>query len=51
MTVKDENYKIRQIFLSGGSMIYIFTYTSNELHYAEHMEDVENMIKEFEFKK
>lgn len=51
MAVKDVNYKIRQVFLSGGSMIYIFTYTSDEAHYAEHMDDVENMIKEFEFKK
>ncbi len=43
-------YRLKQVFLTTPSMIYIFTYTSNADHYAEHLDDVNKMISMFEFK-
>ena len=50
-TVGENSYHIKQVFLTTPSIIYIFTYTSDEAHYAEHLDDVNNMLSMFEFKK
>lgn len=45
------DYHIKQVFITTSTMIYIFTYTSDAEHYETHMNDVNNMIELFEFKK
>lgn len=44
-------YYVKQVFATTSNMIYIFTYTSDAEHYEAHLEDVEDMISLFEFKK
>ena len=44
-------YMIKQVFLPMGNMLYIFTYTSDRVHYDKHLDDVNSMIELFEFKK
>ena len=46
-----KDFHVKQSFLSTSSMIYIFTYTADEAHYAEHMADVDSMLSMFEFKR
>lgn len=43
-------YKIKQVYLSVNSIIYVFTYTSTPANYDKHMEDVNKMIEMFELK-
>lgn len=50
-TVGENTYHVKQVFLTTASIIYIFTYTSDEAHYAEHLEQVDTMLSLFEFKK
>lgn len=44
-------YMVKQVFLPVGNMLYIFTYTSDRVHYDRHLDDVNSMIELFEFKK
>ena len=46
----DGNYKIKQIFLASEKIIYIFTYTSTEEFYDNHLDEVAKMVEMFEFK-
>lgn len=41
----------KQVFLATPSLIYIFTYTSDSIHYEDHLADVDTMLSMFEFKK
>ena len=50
-TASGLKYRIKQVFLTAGNMIYIFTYTSDRVHYEKHLDDVNSMIELFEFKK
>ena len=50
-TASGFKYMIKQVFLPVGNMIYIFTYTSDRIHYDKHIDDVNAMIELFEFKK
>lgn len=44
------DYKIKQIFLASDKIIYIFTYTSTEEFYDNHLDEVAKMVEMFEFK-
>ena len=46
-----ERYFVKQVFLTTPSIIYIFTYTSDEANYYLHLEEVDAMLSLFEFKK
>ncbi len=51
VTISGIAYKMKQVFLTTNDMIYIFTYTSNELNFDKHIADVNKMVEMFEFKK
>ena len=49
--ISGATYKVKQVFLSVNSTIYVFTYTSTKANYAMHLDDVNTMLEMFEFKK
>lgn len=49
--ISGNEYRVKQVFLSANSLIYVFTYTSTRSNYSMHLEDVNKMIEMFEFKK
>lgn len=49
--ISEIDYYVKQVFLTTSTMIYIFTYTSDSVHYDLHLDDVDAMLSVFEFKK
>lgn len=49
--ISGTTYKIKQVFLTVNSVIYVFTYTSTMANYSRHLDDINKMIEMFELKK
>ena len=42
-------YHIKQVFCATSNMVYVFTYTSADPHYEQHLDTVDEIIKMFTF--
>jgi hypothetical protein len=49
-TISSSVYKVKQVYLTVNSVIYVFTYTSTRNNYDKHIDDVNTMLEMFELK-
>lgn len=49
--ISGTTYKVKQVFLTVNSLLYVFTYTSTPANYDKHLDDINTMLEMFELKK